>query len=108
MITPKDSIQKIFPYSDPSVGRMDFLRLDFNENVLGPSPKVLEALGKISRAACGCYPEYENLNRALAQFLNIREECLIPTNGSDEAIRSIFDTYVENGDEVILLSPSTV
>ena len=51
MITPKDSIQKIFPYSDPSVGRMDFLRLDFNENVLGPSPKVLEALGKISRAA---------------------------------------------------------
>ncbi len=106
MLTPKESIQNMEPYADPGVGRMGALRLDFNENLLGASPKVLEALGKISREEYGCYPEYEALNNALSEFLSVAKDCLIPTNGSDEAIRAIFDTYVEKGDEVILLSPS--
>jgi histidinol-phosphate aminotransferase len=106
MLTPKESIQNMEPYADPGEGRMDALRLDFNENLLGASPKVLEALGKISREEYGCYPEYEALSNALSGFLRVAKDCLIPTNGSDEAIRAIFDTYLEKGDEVILLSPS--
>ncbi len=106
MLIPKESIQKMEPYSGPGKGRMDALRLDFNENLLGASPKVIEALGTISREACGCYPEYADLNKALSQFLGLAEDCVIPANGSDEAIKAIFDTYVEKGDEVILLSPS--
>ena len=69
MLTPKESIQKMESYADPGVGRMDALRLDFNENLLGASPKVLEALGNISREEYGCYPEYEDLNNALSEFL---------------------------------------
>ena len=106
MLTPKASIQKMEPYSSPGEGRMDTLRLDFNENLLGASPKVIEALRNISKEECGCYPEYPDLNKALSQFLKVEENCVIPTNGSDEAIKTIFDTYVEKGDEVLLLSPS--
>jgi histidinol-phosphate aminotransferase len=106
MLTPKESVQKMEAYADPGVGRMDALRLDFNENLLGASPKVLEALAKISREEYACYPEYEDLNNALSEFLRVAKDCLIPTNGSDEATRAIFDTYIEKGDEVILLSPS--
>lgn len=85
---------------------MECLRLDFNENVVGPSPKVLEALRNISRVEYGCYPEYVNLIVALSRFLKVPAECILPTNGSDEAIRSLFDAYIEKEDEVILLSPS--
>ncbi len=106
MLTPKESIQKMEAYSGPGEGRMDTLRLDFNENLMGASPKVIEALRNISREECGCYPEYADLNKALSQFLKVEENCVIPTNGSDEAIKTIFDTYVEKGDEVILLFPS--
>ncbi len=94
------------PYSDLGEGRMGAIRLDFNENLLGASQKVMEAIGKISREECGCYPEYADLNKALSQFLSVREECVIASNGSDEAIKTIFDAYVDKGDEVILLTPS--
>ena len=106
MLIPKESIKNMEPYADPGVGRMDALRLDFNENLLGASPKVLEALMKVSREEYGCYPEYQELNTALSEVLGVAKESLIATNGSDEAIRAIFDTYVEKGDEVILLTPS--
>ena len=106
MLKPKPSIEKMDPYITPGEGRMDALRLDFNENLFGPSPKVLEALRNIAREAYGFYPEYGQLVSALSNFLNVPKECILPTNGSDEAIRALFDTYVEKADKVILLSPS--
>lgn len=106
MIAPKEAVQTLQPYSGPGEGRMENLRLDFNENVLGASPKVMEAIGKVTREEYGCYPEYKDLYRALSQFLNVPEDCVIASNGSDEAIKTIFDVYVDKGDEIILLSPS--
>jgi len=106
MLIPKESIQKMTPYLTPQEGRMAALRLDFNENLKGASPKVVEAVKKISAESYGCYPEYKDLNSALSQFFDVANSCIIPTNGSDEGIRSLFDVYVEKGDEVILLSPS--
>jgi histidinol-phosphate aminotransferase len=106
MLTPKKTIEEMAPYIGPGENRIEYLRLDFNENVLGPSPKVLEALRAVTRAEYGCYPEYENLIAALSGFLKVPDTCILPTNGSDEAIRSLFDAYVEKEDEVILLVPS--
>jgi histidinol-phosphate aminotransferase len=85
---------------------MDYLRLDFNENTQGASPKVIEAIRKMTAVELSCYPEYEDFNRALSQFLGVDAENILPTNGSDEAIRTLFETYVDKGDEVILLTPS--
>ena len=34
-------------YSAPLEGRRNFLRLDFNENTIGPSPQVLNAIRNI-------------------------------------------------------------
>ncbi len=106
MIAPKESVRKMKPYSGPGEGRMGTMRLDFNENLLGASPKVAEAIAKVTREEYGCYPEYEELYRALSAYLGVREECVIACNGSDEAIKVLFDVYVEKGDEVILLAPS--
>ena len=45
-LNPRAAVRRMAPYSPPSGGRADKLRLDFNENTVGCSPKVLEALHK--------------------------------------------------------------
>ena len=46
MIKPRKAVLEMQEYKPPTSGREDFLRLDFNENTLGCSPKVMEALKK--------------------------------------------------------------
>lgn len=106
MLVPKEIVQQMGFYNDPGTGRLSAVRLDFNENLRGASPKVMETLRLASREACGCYPEYEQLTQGIACHLGVEEACILPTNGSDEAIKAVFDVYVDKGDEVILLSPS--
>ena len=48
MIEPKESVKKMEPYDPPLEGRRGLVRLDFNENTIGPSPKVLETLRNLS------------------------------------------------------------
>ena len=87
-------------YSAPLEGRRDFLRLDFNENTIGPSPLVIEAIHKVSSKQISIYPEYNGLKEAIANNLNRSEltRFLNPNqigifNGVDAAIHSIFSTY---------------
>ena len=44
---PREEIINMQSYSAPLENRRKFLRLDFNENTLGPSPNVFEALQAI-------------------------------------------------------------
>ena len=43
-LNPRESVRRMAPYSPPSQGRAGKLRLDFNENTVGCSPKVIDAL----------------------------------------------------------------
>ena len=43
-LTPRPAVQKMAPYHPPTGGRQGKLRLDFNENTVGCSPKVIEYL----------------------------------------------------------------
>ena len=38
-ISPREAVLRMAPYSPPTAGRADKLRLDFNENTVGASPK---------------------------------------------------------------------
>ncbi len=103
---PKEAVKKMSAYVSPGEGRMEFVRLDFNENVRGASPKVIEALKNITAEECTCYPEYEIFTQTLASFLKVSPKAVLPTNGIDEAIKALYETYVDKGDEVVLLMPS--
>ena len=95
------------PYSPPSGGRAGKLRLDFNENTVGASPRVVEAITRYLTAdALTVYPEYRDTKPALAQFFGVSEDEFILTNGTDEAIQILINTYVDSGDDVIILQPS--
>ncbi|HBY59611.1 MAG TPA: histidinol-phosphate transaminase [Solibacterales bacterium] len=95
------------PYSPPTGGRADKLRLDFNENTIGCSPRVAEFLRtRISESHLAVYPEYLDAKRELAAFFGVEQEELLFTNGTDEAIQVLVNTYVDDGDDVLLLKPS--
>jgi histidinol-phosphate aminotransferase len=95
------------PYSPPSAGREGKLRLDFNENTVGCSPKVIECLGKYMTAeALSIYPEYVETLPRLAAFFGVAPEEFTLTNGTDEAIQLLVNTFVNSGDEVLLMRPS--
>src|SRR5262249_13213869 len=83
------------------------LRLDFNENTVGCSPRVISALKKrLDAAALSVYPEYGPAKDAMARYFRVAPDQFIFTNGTDEAIQVFINTYVDDGQEVLLLKPA--
>jgi histidinol-phosphate aminotransferase len=90
----------------PPLGSRDALRLDFNENTLACSPKVREVLSRISTGDLTRYPEREPIEALVAAYLGLAPSQLVLTNGVDEAIHVLFETFVESGDELLLPVPT--
>jgi histidinol-phosphate aminotransferase len=90
----------------PPLGCRDSLRLDFNENTLACSPKVCEALGRISAGSLTRYPEREPVEAIVAKYLGLDAAQLALTNGVDEAIHVLFEAFLEAGDELLLPVPT--
>jgi histidinol-phosphate aminotransferase len=104
---PREAVQQMAPYSPPSGGRAEKLRLDFNENTVGCSPKVIEYLAqRLTGSQLSIYPEYADAMRDLAAFFKVDQKEFILTNGTDEAIQVMINTFVDDRDEVITLKPS--
>jgi histidinol-phosphate aminotransferase len=92
-------------YHPPLGGRIG-LRLDFNESVVGCSPKVLERLHQIGVDELARYPEREPVELTAANHIGVRPEELLLTNGVDEAIHLLCQTYLELDDEVLIVVPT--
>ncbi len=106
-IKPRPAVLAMEPYSPPTAGRADKLRLDFNENTVGCSPRVIAALKeRLEPAALAVYPEYGEAKEAIASYFRVRPEQFVFTNGTDEAIQVFINTYVDDGQEVLLLKPA--
>jgi histidinol-phosphate aminotransferase len=106
-LTPRPAVQKMAPYQPPTGGRAGKLRLDFNENTVGCSPKVIEFLKeKLTADSLTVYPEYVQAMQELGAFFEVAPEEFLMTNGTDEAIQVLINTYIDDSDEVLLLRPS--
>jgi histidinol-phosphate aminotransferase len=92
-------------YHPPLAGR-DGLRLDFNENTVGCSPRVLARLRQIAPDDLARYPERGPVEERVADFLGIASPELLLTNGVDEAIHLLCETYLEAGDEALIVVPT--
>src|SRR3989338_14259 len=107
MVKPRKAIMEMNEYNPPTSGREGCLRLDFNENTIGCSPRVIETLKKIKQGNLSVYPEYSGLRKALASYCNVDVEEVIPTNATDEAIKTIIEAYIEkNRDEIVIPMPT--
>lgn len=106
-LQPRRAVREMAAYSPPTAGREGKLRLDFNENTEGCSPKVAEVLrARISAERLAIYPEYVESKAKLARHFGVSESEMLLTNGTDEAIQVMTNTFVEAGAEVIILEPS--
>jgi histidinol-phosphate aminotransferase len=65
----RPEVESLQAYSAPLEGRRGLLRLDFNENTVGPSPRVVEAIRAIPADHYAIYPEYDGLREAVLASL---------------------------------------
>ena len=105
MLKPRDAVRNLPTYHPPLGGRTG-LRLDFNENTVGCSPRVLEKLRRIDFEELARYPEREPVEAVVAEHLGVRADELLLTNGVDEAIHLLCEAYLEPSDEVCLVVPT--
>jgi histidinol-phosphate aminotransferase len=105
MLKPRNIVSAIPAYHPPLAGRHG-LRLDFNENTVGCSPRVLDRLRSLTAEDLARYPERQPIEAAVAGFLGISDSELLLTNGVDEAIHILCQTYLAPGDDALIVVPT--
>ena len=104
-VKPRRLVLEMPEYHPPLAGR-DALRLDFNENTFSPSPRVIDRLRQITAEGLTKYPERDPVERKVASHLGLDPAQVLLTNGVDEAIHLICCTFLEEGDEALICTPS--
>ena len=102
----KKAVMTMKPYNPPTENRRGKLRLDFNENTLGPSLNVLEAIKNAFNEDYCVYPEYGEIREKIAEFVGLQKKNVVVTNGGDEGIRNVIDCFVEERREIVIPCPS--
>lgn len=105
MLEPRRAVRDIPAYHPPLGDRVG-LRLDFNENPSGCSPRVLARLRALTAEQLGQYPDRAPVEAVVAEFLGVAPETVLLTNGVDEAIHLLSETYLEPEDEVLIPVPT--
>jgi histidinol-phosphate aminotransferase len=105
MLEARDAVKTLRAYHPPLTGRQG-LRLDFNESTVGCSPRVLARLRSLDAELLARYPEREPVEAEVARSLQLDAAQVLLTNGVDEAIHLLCSTYLESGDEAIIVVPT--
>ncbi len=105
MLSVRKAVLQMHEYHPPLAGRQG-LRLDFNENTEGCSPRVLERIHQISAEELARYPEREPVEKLIAEHLGLTAEQVLLTNGVDEAIHLLCEACLEPSDEVMVVTPT--
>src|SRR5207245_2899672 len=107
MIEAKTHLQTLARDRESPEDRRGFVRLDRNERVTPFSEAEFKNLiGALTPDAICSYPDPSPLYRRLAAELKVPETSIQLTNGSDAAIRKIFQAYVRPGDVVVYPDPT--
>jgi histidinol-phosphate aminotransferase len=111
----RKGILKITPYVagksieevQKEYGDKAWIKLASNENLLGPSPKAVEAI-RDEVSNIHLYPEgpATMLRQALAEKFALPEERVVVSNGADNLILMIANAFLNEGDEVVMAHPT--
>jgi histidinol-phosphate aminotransferase len=104
-VKPRQAVLGMPEYHPPLAGRTA-LRLDFNENTFGSSPRVMERLHAVTAEQLTKYPEREPAERIVAKHFGLQPEQVLLTNGVDEAIHLVCCAFLEAEDEALIATPS--
>ncbi len=98
------------PYSDKHMDvawdHPEIIRMMSNENLLGPSQRVLDAIVKAAKLG-NLYPgSGPELRQKLGETAGLSAENIVLGNGSTDAINFVIHTFVGPGDEVVIPVPT--
>lgn len=103
----KAHLNELFRTKSSEKSRRGLLRLDMNESVEGlPERFIKEVISEINPEFLSSYPEYYPLQNKIAEYNNLKPENICLSNGSDGAIKYIFDAFVSKGDKILLTDPT--
>ncbi|MCS7126556.1 MAG: histidinol-phosphate transaminase [Aigarchaeota archaeon] len=84
------------------------IRMDMNTSPYLPLKWLKNLESKITMMKINNYPDttYRDLVNEISNYVGVKPEKIIPTNGADEAIDIIVKTFIDCGSEAILSSPT--
>ena len=94
------------PEYHPPLADRSLLRLDFNENTLAPSPRVLARMRELTAEGLTVYPEREPVEQVVAEHFGLQPDEVLLTNGVDEAIHLLACAFLDEGDEAVVCTPT--
>jgi histidinol-phosphate aminotransferase len=107
MIEPREHLRPIYRTSERHEGRAELVCLDRNERTSPLREAVFrDMLASVSMRDLMAYPDAGALVSRLAHMLQLPEDCIAETAGSDNAIRRTFMAYLRPGSIVVSPSPS--
>lgn len=106
MLEPKNAIKEMNGYTVPLYENNWDIKIDSNENNYGPSPKVIEAIQSSTIQDISFYPFYGELSQKIADFYGFNIENIKVTNGADEALQGIIQTYLNPKEALLTLDVS--
>ncbi len=106
MIKPKKSIEEMKGYFVPMYEDDWEVKIDSNENNYGPSPKVIQSLKNCDFKSVSFYPFYGELTQKISDYICVNFNNIKVTNGADEAIQSIIQTYLDKDEALLTLDIS--
>lgn len=107
MIRPKLHLSEIYRTPPDKLNRSEYLRLDKNEQIEDIDTKLMkEVFRKITPEFLSTYPLTYQLYEKLSKVYGIDQDNIMLSAGSDAAIRSVFEVFVEKGDEIVIIDPT--
>lgn len=107
MIKIKNHLKDVYRMNQHERTRIGSLRLDMNESVSGlPERIVKKVLSRIDADFLASYPDCRALRNKIARHNNLSPENICLANGSDAAIKYIYDAYVSPGDTILVTNPT--
>ncbi|MBX9947578.1 MAG: aminotransferase class I/II-fold pyridoxal phosphate-dependent enzyme [Candidatus Obscuribacterales bacterium] len=100
-VLPKKIVLELPFYDLPGSSRQNYARLDFCENTQGYPESYPQGMPEDWTSR---YPEYPQFVEKLAAMYGVRSDSLILTNGSDEGIMVVCNTFIEPGEDTGIVS----
>ena len=101
-----EQLKKLEPYQP--ISDQYRIRLDANESFLSLSTEILDQIaGAVREIAFNRYPDPNatKLRTGFASYYGVQPEHTVVGNGSDELINLIEETFLSNGDTILVADP---